>query len=222
MADLRLAADRLLRALRGHCTATLLIQEDHGLTRGAECRYIIDGASGRLVLPADTLDLHAGEGVLCVPREHAGALQLTVDMADATDDPATGHAIDRWTAYHQAPRRSRPRWVAASVLSARLGPDVAGGEELRLVNPLHGTAEHALCRLANADPSRLGAMVRARVGAAPALPRAVGVDPLGVDVRCDFAVARVAFDRPALDEPAARAALSSMLDDPRPLPGSPV
>lgn len=194
----------------------LVIPEEQDHSRGCDCRFIVDGLTGRLVLPADTLDLRAAHGVLCIPDEDPTAVQLTVELSDATDDPALGHAADRWTAYHNRPRAARPRWAAATVVSARRGADVADAAELDLRNPLHGPAEHALCRLANADPAALARAVRAHAGAAPPDPRAVGIDPRGVDVRCDFAIVRIAFPAPAPTEALAAAALSVILDNPCP------
>lgn len=195
------AAAPLLRALRGHRDCTLLADET---PFGA--RSVLDPATGRLVLCIPAAPLAAGQLVLFVPEESDNALQMLVTAEEL--DPRSDSPCDRWRAYHGEPRA--PRWLAMSIVSARLGATVVEGQELMRPNALR-RAEPALLRAGNADQAALRRLCRRAAGVFPDAPVLVGVDELGMDVRARFGIIRVEFPRPAPDADDADAVIRSLL-----------
>ncbi len=169
--------------------------------------FIIDGATGRIVIPLPRTTAGA-EFVLFVPEESDDALQaLLHDPMDASEE-----MCDRWRAYHGTPRTAK--WGSFSIESARLGGAVIDGGALRLVNALRAS-EAALCRRANADRAALTRVCERLAGVAVAEPVCVGVDAFGLDVRARFGIVRVPFDGEVAAE-SAPGALERLLSGRRP------
>lgn len=159
-----------------------------------DCRFVVDGTSGELVLGAEQGVLDAGELVLCLPDESFDAdATLLVHHRPADEDRWT----DRHLAYH--PDARPPRWARAAVDSVKLRSGaVVAGDRLGLPNPLIG-AEPSLCKRLNADRAALRTLCRLLAGVEPEDPVAVGVDRLGIDVRARFGVVRVELPAPCDD-----------------------
>jgi hypothetical protein len=169
-------------------------------------RFVIDGATGRLVLPVPPPALAASEHVLWVPEESDDALQLLV--APAEIDPAAEPACDRWLAGHGTPPWAR--WAAFTIEAGRAGGEVADAPELTLLNPLRD-AEGRLCRRLNRDRDALRRAANRVRGVDIADPAAVGVDPWGADLRARFGIVRLPFPAPAPTEEEAAAAIDALL-----------
>ncbi|MCC6678786.1 MAG: hypothetical protein IT436_16765 [Phycisphaerales bacterium] len=164
-------------------------------------RFILDPATGDPVSPIPPAVLTAAELILFIPDEVEDALQLLVHPVEINPDREA--AADRWLIYHGASRESR--WARLEIQSARRGRDVFDGPDLR--GPAHLLKdEPRLLALLNADAPGLARLCRSATGTAPADPRAVGIDPDGLDIRARFGIIRIPFDRPA-DSPAAAESL---------------
>lgn len=185
--------------LRAHRAGVLLADESP-----APARFVIDGRTGRLVMPAPPALHDAGEFVLFIPEERDDALQLLLTPGILPDDDP---AADRWLAYHGRPESKG--WAAFAVESARLGGEVTDGPGMTLTNPL-ADAEPRLCKRVNADPAGL-ARACAAGGAPVASPLCVGVDAYGLDVRARFGIVRLAFPAPADTEASAAASIDALL-----------
>ena len=182
--------DPALAALRANRGAVLVCPSH---TR--PCRTIIDDATGLPVTAIDPVDLAGDEHVLLVPGETDPILHLLVEASEL--DAGKGVIVDRWCAYHGSPDGSR--WVAWHVACARFGSDVIEADRIIVPNPL-GDRVPTLCRGLNADGRRLSRLCEATERGQESEPVAVGVDPLGLDLRGRFDVIRVRFDPPAFTD----------------------
>jgi len=159
-----------------------------------ECRFVIDGDSGELILGIDRPALDADDLTLCLPDDTFNAeATLLVHPRDASEDRWT----DRHLAYHPEARPSA--FARASVDSAKLREgEVVGGERLALTNPL-SQVEPALCKRLNADRTALRRLCQLMTGTEPEDPVAVGVDRFGIDVRGRFGIIRLDLPAPCDD-----------------------
>lgn len=159
-----------------------------------DCRFVVDGQAGELILGAEQAFLDAEELVLCLPDDSFEAdATILVHHRPAEEDRWT----DRHMAYH--PDTRPPRWARAAIDSVKLRSGaVVPGDQLRLPNPLLD-AEPALCKRLNADRDALRELCRLLTGVEPEDPVAVGVDRLGIDVRARFGVIRVELPAPCED-----------------------
>ena len=169
-------------------------------------RFIIDGRAGRIITPAARHVLDHAEGTLFVPDEGERSVQLMVEIS-AADPIADGEACDRWQAYHIRP--TGPLWAQMRVSGMRHGATVLDEGDIDLRNPLIGD-EPKLCRELNADrPGVVRALARVKVDETE--PTAVGVDALGIDVRCRIGIVRLAFNSMVLTAEAARFEIARIL-----------
>jgi hypothetical protein len=168
---------------------------------------VVDPATGRPVVPISPRVFDADEHVLHLPEEGESALQLLVIPEEI--DPGADPGADRWRIYHGQPQGTR--WSRFAIDCARLGRAVLDGAELMHPNYL-APHEPGLLRRAGADPSRLVAAVRARRGLDVEHPVAVGIDPLGLDIRARFGIVRLEFDDPIPEGSEAGAAAARTLD----------
>lgn len=171
-------------------------------------RFVIDGATGRVVLPVHPSTLEAAELVLFVPEEapqEGPELQLLLlpENLDADSEPA-----DRWKAYHGDPRQ--PRWLSCAIDSGKFGGDVMESESLQLANPLLA-AEPRLCKRLNSGKPALAALCERAAHVAVRDPLAVGADPTGLDIRARFGIVHIPFAAPAWSPDDASAAIDAML-----------
>lgn len=174
--------------------------------RPFDCRYIIDGDSGELVIGLDRAALDAEELTLCLPDDTFNAeATLLVHTRDATEDRWT----DRHLAYH--PDLRPPALARASVDSAKLRDgNVVCADELALTNPLL-PAEPGLCKSLNADRDALRRLCRLMTGTEPEQPVAVGVDRFGIDVRGRFGIIRLDLPAPCDDPGEAERVVAALI-----------
>ena len=187
-----------LRLLRRFHEGTLQFHE-----RRLEVKFVFDGASGEIVLPADpgfASELGGRDLVMHLPEESLCHLQLQLD-ARAIARPEAEESGDRWSAYHAAsgPTARGPRaWLRCRVEGGKVpnSPppgEVYPAEALTVANALR-KAEPRLVKLANTDRGALSRGCRRLARLDVADPLCVGVDPLGVDVRARFGIVRLEFD----------------------------
>lgn len=172
--------------------------------RAITIKYIVDPKDGRLVASVPVAVFTATDLTLHVPEETVDALQLLITAEECEECTAT----DRWLAYHGDPEHVR--WATFWIDSARHGPWVFDGDALTLPNPLIAH-ETALCKLLNADKSKLAKVCQRFAGVPVPDPVCVGVDPRGLHIRARFGVVRVEFDSIMNDAALAQAAIAAML-----------
>lgn len=185
---------------------------------GAEpCRLVVADGSGSVTLPMHHDLDEAGQWSFAAPQELDPSIELSLEPRDGLGgveelpEPAEIEA-DRWLAYHGS-TPPRCRLVSLAVSFARYA-DADGctqvAEGVLEANPLRSHVP-ALCKLVNSDgPALIDACVRL-TGVRPESPVVVGVDEWGMHVRAAFDVLRLAFEEPAMDEAAARAAIGEVL-----------
>ncbi|MEL6796886.1 MAG: hypothetical protein AAFO89_08685, partial [Planctomycetota bacterium] len=153
-----------------------------------ERKTVLDNAVSRFVLPVPTVALDADEVVIHIPEERDDSLQVLVSPFEI--DGHLEAAADRWRIYHG--EEPDAHWVAAEPIGVRLGPMVAGGDEIDLTNVLAGD-EPRLCKKFNADPGKIGALAHSFDVRAHGVCTLVGVDQLGLDIRSRWDIVRVPF-----------------------------
>lgn len=184
---------------------------------GAEpSRLVIAEAGGSITLPMHKDLDEAGQWSFAAPQELDPAIELCLEAADGSEDELpepTEIEADRWLAYHGS-TPPKCRLVSLAVSFARYA-DGDGrthvAEDVLKPNPLR-PAVPALCKLLNGDKAKLADACARVTGVRPEAPVAVGVDELGVHVKAAFDVLRLGFERPAMDEAAARQAVGEVLD----------
>lgn len=174
--------------------------------RASPVRVVYDPRDGRVVLPIEASALRADELTLHMPDESDEALQALLRAREV--DPEWDEGCDRWSAYHG--RAVGTLWASCDVELLRADGRVYGGEEVMLENPLRAN-EGRLCGLLNRHSERLTVLCSRHDGIEVADPFAVGVDPLGVDVRARFGICRLCFERPARDADEAAERIAAML-----------
>jgi hypothetical protein len=187
-----------LRLLRRHHRGVLLASGSP-----APRAFVVEPASGRLVMPLSHLELDADELVLFVPDEASGSLQLLLIPERIARDAA----CDRWVAWHGRPEH--PAWARMAVDCARLGAQVIDGEAVCRPSPL-AADEPAMCRWIAARDGAIASLCRL----AGHLPRDafVGtVDHLGIDIVDPPRILRIEFDAPAETRARAEDAVTRLL-----------
>lgn len=172
-----------------------------------ERKTVLDNEQSRFVLPVPPVALDADEVVIWIPEERDDALQVLVSPFEI--DGMTEAAADRWRIYHG--QEPDAHWAAAEPIGVRLGPMVAGGDEIDLANHL-ATAEPRLCKTFNAEPAKIGALAHAFDPRAHGVCTLVGVDQLGLDIRSRWDIVRVPFGEPIDDADAAESRIRDLLD----------
>lgn len=171
------------RELRRHHEGVLVAEH-----RAVPLRFIIDPATGQVVMPVEGWLVEVPSAVLFLPEERDDALQALLEQL--TGAQPSGAAQDRWCAYHGEPRHRH--WACARVTGMRREGNVCDDVETGLVNTL-GAAESRLVRSLNARRDALAAACEAVCGVRVSDPCAVGVDPRGIDVRARFGIVRMEF-----------------------------
>lgn len=196
------AIDEARLFLRRHTRADLRFDEHM-----RPIKYVF-GPEGRLVAPVMVAMLASLETVAFIPEAIDGALELLVTLEAFDEAGPHGALADRWRIYHGDP--SDVRWAFLDIDAARLGQTVIDGEALRLTNAL-AADEAALCKEVNAahrDDLRRLVLTHAQIEMAE--PVMVGIDPMGLDVRGRFDVARVEAPEPMESAADARRVLEAM------------
>jgi hypothetical protein len=160
--------------------------------------------SGHLLASVPVALLMADEIVLYVPDETDDALQLLLTAEQVEESSLT----DRHAAYFPEP--DHVRWAELYIDAGRLNEYVFDGDALMTPNPL-APCEVSLIKALNADRDALRAATAARANREVTEPVAVGVDPLGADIRARFGIVRLPFESESPDEASARAQITSLL-----------
>lgn len=161
--------------------------------------------------PASAAVFESESVSLLVPEESDDSLQLLATPHEI--DPRSHPAADKFHAYHGRP--AEIRFAALELIAARFHGEILDGESLQVPNPL-AADEPRLCRELNADRDALAALCRRRTGRDSPAPVAVGVDPMGFDVRLSFGVLRVEFGSVASDAAGAASRIAALLGSPSP------
>ena len=184
--------------LRSHSSGVILID---GEARAR--KFVPDPLTGAPVSGADPWMLDATDFTLCIPDDSEGGLQLMV-MPRVLD--AQMHvAADRYLAYHG--ELSGARLVLWEIDSAKGGGQIFQGADIAVANPL-ASRENALLKHLNGSPAILSAAVQRALEKVWADPRAVGIDPWGIDINSRFGMTRICFSEP-VTESTARAAIAA-------------
>jgi hypothetical protein len=169
--------------------------------------FVIAAETGRPVFPAPPGVLDEESITLHAPEDEPWALMVLGRPVEI--DPLRDAACDRWLMHHGKARWAR--WAALEIESVKDVETVLGGEEAQVENPLRGV-EGALCKWVNREHgAELSEACARAVGRRPDSALLVGVDPYGLDVRAHFGAVRVEFEGVALDEGAARRAVTGVL-----------
>ena len=188
--------------LRSHTSAVLLID---GEARNR--KFVPDPLSGAPVSAADPWMLDAASHTFCIPDDSAGGLQLMVHPQVL--DPHTHVASDRYLAYHGD--LTSARLVLWTIEAGKGGGKVVEGPALSVPNPLAAT-EFKLLKILNTALTPFAAATQKVLAKVWADPRAVGIDPWGIDIHSRFGMTRINFGVPVNDAtaPAAIAELLSL------------
>lgn len=179
---------RGVRLVRAHHEGVLQYLE-----RRADVRFIIESATGQLLMPVESGFAKSGdEMVIWTPREDQWESQIAI-LARVVERPESLEGVDRWQAYHAGSGlASKMTWVRGEIEGLKTSDAVYGAEDCISPNPL-GRGEYPLIKRMNADREALGRAVKRLLGVLPADALCVGVDPWGVDVRARFGIMRVEF-----------------------------
>jgi len=173
-----------LRTLRSNFRGELRFDE-----RQHPVKYVIDPATGRLVVPIELYMLEAIDTVLFIPEERDGAMEIMLTLEPIVQHSSDEAMSDRWRIYHGEPVELN--WASCSIDAARHDGFVIDGEALMQPNPL-ASHEPKLCKLLNeAGKDALAAITFAKANRQVEAPVAVGVDQFGVDVRARFEIIRL-------------------------------
>lgn len=195
------AIDRAMRLLRGHTTGTLLAD-----STPYDVRYIVDPITGSLVLTAEDAMFDADDVVLVLPEDCFDApIRVSLDLSTNIDE----EPCDRFLAYHL--HQPRSIWARGMINFAKLeSGEVISDEQLQIPNGIVKQLP-SLCKKLNSDRKALAEICTLLTRASIEEPTAVGVDPIGFDVRGRFGVLRVEFPSPVKDAGEAEDVLAALL-----------
>lgn len=199
--DHQLAIDRAFRLLRGHTTGTLLAD-----STPYDALYIVDPFTGSLVLTVEESMLDADDVVLVLPEDRFDApIRVSLDLSTSIDE----EPCDRFLAYHL--HQPSSIWARGAINFAKLeSGEVVSDEELQIPNELIKVLP-SLCKKLNIDRRALADICTLLTKASIEEPTAVGVDPIGFDVRGLFGVLRVEFPSPVRGASEAEDVLAALL-----------
>jgi hypothetical protein len=184
--DQQLAVERATRLLLGHTAGTMLVD-----SVPYDMLYIVDPRTGSLVLTIEDDMLSADDVVLVIPKDTFDApIRVSLEL----DTEINEETCDRFLAYHLD--QPMARWSRGHINFAKIeSGDVINQDQLEVPNRLIGELP-MLCRRLNSDPKALREVCKLLTRAQVDEPIAVGIDPLGFDVRGQFGVLRVEFPSP--------------------------
>jgi hypothetical protein len=174
------------RKLRGHRVGTLLFEDNL-----RPVKFVVDPASGRVVLPMMVAMVQTDHQVLMIPEETEDSLQLLLDVESIGEHEAV---TDKWRIYHGEPEDIH--WVSCWIDSGKLSGLVFDGDALMMPNPLAGD-EPRLVGAMNARRDDVKHLCARYAGMEVEKPLCVGVDAWGMHVRSRFDVLRVELPREA-------------------------
>jgi hypothetical protein len=176
-------------------------------------RFVI-APDGRLVAPVMVAMLEAVDCVLNVPAIGDDAMELHVSLEPFEEHGPGGAFADRWRIYHGEPEDVR--WALLTIDAARYGGIVIDGEALMIPNPLAPHEPRLLKLINQRPPDALRQIVRRARQIDIEEPRAVGIDPGGLDIRARFGVVRVMLAPSPATAAEAERALTAMVNPPAP------
>lgn len=196
-----------LRLLRRFREATLAFND-----RRAPVQFVIDRATGRLVMPVEPAAARHADLTLYAPSE--SDCDITILLAPSPiPRPEGSEAVDRWSVYH-GPALTAVTWTASRILGIKSMTDtestVMDEHALTIPNAL-GSAEFRIVRTANADRPLLARAARAIAAIDLDDAVCVGADPDGIDIRAPFGIVRLEFPYAAADIPTAELMLTALL-----------
>jgi len=194
------AAREALRHLRSETQGVLSFDE-----HTQPVRYILDPATGRIVMPVIAAAVLASEHILHTPDESDDAMSLLLSPDEI--DRERDSLVDRWRAHHS--QEQDVNFVSCVIDMVRWRGMVIDGDAMMAPNPL-AQEESDLLRSLNADKARLRAICAAAARVDVPAPTAVSVDPDGVHVRARFGVVRIVFAQPVDSLETARSALDAL------------
>ncbi len=169
-------------------------------------RFVLHPATARPVFPAMPGALEGEELTLHVPEDEPGAVRIAGRPVEL--DPLRDEACDRWLIYFGRARWSR--FCALDIDHIKSVDRVIDAADLR-GNLLQGI-ETALLREVNAAPDLLASACARMAKVKPTAPRAIGVDPYGLDVRAEFGPVRIEFEGVHATGEGARRAVRALLE----------
>lgn len=191
--------------MRRHHEGSLGFEE-----RRAAIQFVIDRASGALILPVEPGFSRIAELLLLAPSEDAWAWQASLTPSIIAR-PESEECVDRWAAYHgKAPGAAV--WIRATLTGLKSASSVWDPSDVTAPNALHA-CEARLIRGINADRGALARACKVHALIDVADPLAVGIDPHGMDVRARFGIIRLEFpeNTRATTEAAAKQAVDFLL-----------
>ncbi len=166
---------------------------------------------GRLVAAVTAAMLEAVDCAMAIPDEHSPSLDMAVSLSEFEAIGGAESNSDRWKIYHGTPQH--PRWSLIDIDMARFQGAILDGSSLQQPNPL-AAVEPRVCGALNRGPAGvLQTAIQRTLGVQAEDPRAVGVDPLGLDVRTRFAVLRIPFASPITDPGTAEADINAVISE---------
>ena len=188
--------------LAAHKAGTLQFDENH-----VPWKFVVDHETGRLCGPVMVAAILASQHVLHLPEEtdDPRAMRLLLSPEQLDDDPPIA---DRWMIYHGEPEDVR--WAAFWIDFAKWAGVVVDGDALMTPHPFTD-AEPAILNDLNADTTRLRKLCLEVGGMRDVQqPLAVGIDPLGVDVKARFDTVRLPFTEEAATAEEAHAQIEKL------------
>jgi len=187
--------------LRGHTTGTLLAD-----STPYDVRYIVDPVTGSLVLTADEAMFDADDVVLVLPEDRFDApIRVSLDLSTNIDE----EPCDRFLAYHL--HQPSSIWTRGLINFAKLeSGEVVSDEQLQIPNGIVKQLP-SLCKKLNSDRKALAEICNLLTRASIEEPTAVGVDPIGFDVRGRYGVLRVEFPSPVKNATEAEDVLAALI-----------
>jgi hypothetical protein len=180
-------SDTAVEYLRAHCDALLAIGEGEH-PRLDRVRYVIDPASGNIVIAARKELDSQPHLVLHVPEDCEGGLHILVE-ARVLGDCA---AVDRFLICLGPPRdKASGTFYELTPVWAKQSGVVYSAEQVAIASPWAGL-QGKLCATVNSDPRMLSELAREAglSGEHAGGVKLVGVDPWGIDLRAPFGLAR--------------------------------
>ena len=159
-------------------------------------KYVI-APNGQLIAPVMVAALQTSDTALYIPDDESPALQLLLGLEPFEDRGEAGALADRWRIHHG--EEEDINWVMMEIDMARFSGLVIDGEALVRTN-LFAEVEAQLCRSINdLGDDAMRRICQARLDLDVEQPRAVAIDPLGLDIRARFDIVRLPFGTPIED-----------------------
>ena len=191
--DRQAAHEHALRLLRSHYQGDLLVD---GVPHAI--KLMLDPRTGSFVMSVELEMLEAEDVVLVLPEDRFDApIHAGIELGQEIEE----EACDRFLAYHL--HQPSPIWASGRINFVKIRDGIGKGmvfdqAEIEVPNALINELP-GLCKKLNSDPKALGLICKLLAKVEIIEPMAVGVDPMGFDVRGKFGVVRVEFPSKVAD-----------------------